>query len=336
MAATTHSSSASASATTSASSTTSTSSQSSTITTYITDQSSIAAFNRGPVTATFTPPASCLSTLTLQTGQIYFGHQGAGYLDTACYPASTSSLGPHAWDVYYYSPAQCPSGFSQATSVTNSYFGRAATQLTLGADTTAMVCCPSGYHYRADGHACQSSILSTTTKILYIDPVLNNNVWYSTDANTPSTTTITRTGTSTYWVLGDGIPVWWQSSDLKAFAAATQTSSPISANTQTTSTQSQTQTGTSKSSGLTSGAKIGIGIGIPLAVIAIGLVGFFLYFRRRQRTPVAQEEPPEYLTEAKPELQDTSRDAAQEQAQSHEMYSDNEPHNPVRHHELPS
>ncbi|KAF8851838.1 hypothetical protein BDZ45DRAFT_695594 [Acephala macrosclerotiorum] len=294
---------------------TSTTTKSSTITTYITDQASIAAFNRGPVTATFTPPASCLSTLTSQTNQIYFGHRGGGYLDTACYPAN--------------SPAQCPSGWAQATSITNSYFGRDATQLTLGTDTTAIVCCPSGYFYVGDGHACQSNIASTTTTILYIDPVLNNNIWYSTDAKTPSTTTMTMTGTSAYWVLGDGIAVWWQSSDLKAFAGATQTSSPTSTNTQTTTTHSQTSTETSKPSGLTSGAKIGIGVGIPLAVIAIGLVGFFLYFRRRRRTPVAQTGPPEYVaSEAKPELQDTST--------AHEMYSDNELYYPSGHHELAS
>ncbi|KUJ13118.1 uncharacterized protein LY89DRAFT_785617 [Mollisia scopiformis] len=307
-------------------------SSSSTSTTFITDQVSIAAFNRGPVTASFTPPVSCLSTLTLFNSQFYFGHRAEGYFDTACYPSSTSSLAADAWDVYYYSPAQCPSGWAQATSIAYS-FGRSATQLSLGSDTTAVVCCP-GYFYVGNDHACQSNIASTTTSVLYISPVLNNNLWYSTDGNAPSTTTITETATSANWILGDGIAVWWQSSDLKAFAAATGTSSTPtqSTGTQSTSTATHSVTSTPSSHGLSSGAKIGIGIGIPLGVIALGLIGFFVYFRRRRRNPIPQTEPQEtseFKAPGEPELQDTSKYGAP----AHEMYSDNEPRS---HYELSS
>jgi hypothetical protein len=52
------------------------------------------------VISTFTPPASCLSTLTWE-GSMYFGHEGTGYVDTACYPGSTLTAGPDAWDIYY-------------------------------------------------------------------------------------------------------------------------------------------------------------------------------------------------------------------------------------------
>lgn len=56
---------------------------------------------------------------------------------------ATASLRDLETDFESDSPAQCPSGWAQATTVTNSYFGRDATQLTLGTDTTAVVCCPS-------------------------------------------------------------------------------------------------------------------------------------------------------------------------------------------------
>jgi hypothetical protein len=41
---------------------------------------------------------------------------------------------------------------------------------------------------------------------------------------------------------------------------------------------------------LSTGAKIGIGIGIPLAVIAVGVMAFFLFWRRRRSKQVAQTE----------------------------------------------
>jgi hypothetical protein len=127
--------------------------------TTLTDQSSIAAFNRGPVISMFTPPASCLSTLTLD-GSMYFGHESSGYYDTACFPTSTLNLGPTAWDLYYCeyhpypgvcqtdffedSPAQCPLGWYQATQFTGSFVGAdTSTTLSLGPSTTAVLCCPS-------------------------------------------------------------------------------------------------------------------------------------------------------------------------------------------------
>ncbi|KAH8683283.1 hypothetical protein BGZ60DRAFT_216181 [Tricladium varicosporioides] len=118
----------------------STSSASSISTTTISASSSIASFNRGPVTAQFTLPKSCLSTLTFGT-DMYFGHRSIGYADGACYPASTTDRGLAGWDIYYYSPAQCPSGWTGARTATST-FGRDRTYLSLGKETTAVVCCP--------------------------------------------------------------------------------------------------------------------------------------------------------------------------------------------------
>jgi hypothetical protein len=68
--------------------------------TFLTDQSSITAFNRGPVTSVFTPPASCLSTLTY-FNIAYYGHIDSAYYDPACYPTSTLDGGANAWSLYY-------------------------------------------------------------------------------------------------------------------------------------------------------------------------------------------------------------------------------------------
>ncbi|APA09131.1 hypothetical protein sscle_04g039010 [Sclerotinia sclerotiorum 1980 UF-70] len=184
----------------------------------ITDPPKISAYNRGPILTTFVPPASCLSTLTFST-DMYFGHRDKGYVDAACFPSSTTDYGPweNAWGVYYYSPGICPQGWSQAATLSSS-FGKGTTQLKLGDETTAVVCCPSGFSYSSDGHACGSTFWSTTSTLFYINPSLNAlNSWVSTDANTPLTT---RASGSPYIIFGDGIPIWWQASDLQVFSSA--------------------------------------------------------------------------------------------------------------------
>jgi hypothetical protein len=68
----------------------------------ITDPASIASYNRGMVTSIFTAPESCLSTLSYHSGYgMYFGDWVTAYYDSACYPSSTLSAGPNAWDLYY-------------------------------------------------------------------------------------------------------------------------------------------------------------------------------------------------------------------------------------------
>ncbi|TVY68716.1 hypothetical protein LSUE1_G007906 [Lachnellula suecica] len=112
-----------------------------TMMTIISDQPIISAFNRGPVTSIFTPPASCQSVYTAGAAGLYFDHFADGYIDTACYPSTTSSSGVANWDTYFYSPAQCSSAWSHAVTITSS-FGRGPTFLSLGPTTTAVVCCP--------------------------------------------------------------------------------------------------------------------------------------------------------------------------------------------------
>jgi hypothetical protein len=84
--------------------------------------------------------------------------------------------------------------------------------------------------------------------------------------------------------------VWWQSSDLKLFS--TPTGSSASTTTQIGPTPTILPTTSPSYHGLSSGAKIGIGLGIPLAVMAIGLVAFFIYFLRRRGDRVPKSELP--------------------------------------------
>ena len=65
--------------------------------------------NRGPLTTTFTPPASCISTATQDVGnqgfvQLFVNHWGTEYFDSACWPQGRASsvLGRlDAWTLYY-------------------------------------------------------------------------------------------------------------------------------------------------------------------------------------------------------------------------------------------
>ena len=172
---------------------------------------------------------------------------------------------------------------------------------TLGSDTTAVLCCPryiypsllllynntnlslSGFSYSEfAGHQCATTINAINETLSYIAPYTSDTVLI---AGSPSISTITNTP---YIFWGDGIPAWWQSSDLAAFAAPPKTTSssssnPPSLNTNTGSQPSATSSSTSSpppsSRGLSKGAKAGIGVGISVFVIAL-MLGIFFYFRR--------------------------------------------------------
>jgi hypothetical protein len=75
----------------------------------------------------------------------------------------------------------------------------------------------------AADHACSSSFASTQSIIFYISAVINDNTWYSTDAKY-SIYDCNRPTAAYYYVFGDGIPAWYQSSDLAAFSAPLETS----------------------------------------------------------------------------------------------------------------
>ena len=91
-----------------------------------------------------------------------------------------------------------------------------------------------GYAYvtPGDGHQCQSSFIPGAT-LAYFSPTISQNSYVPGSA---SAATI-ATGNNIH---SDGIPIWWQSSDLAAFSAALLITSSLSlsASTSTTSTTS--------------------------------------------------------------------------------------------------
>ena len=113
------------------------------------------------------------------------------------------------------------------------------------------------------------------------------------------TTSTTVLDTEAY-VLGDGVPIWWQTSDSAQLSSgpATLPSRTMPKATTTASISAPRITSTSlnqqQHDGLTKDAKVGIGLGIPLAAIAGLALGFYLFgWRRRNRTstgnPVLQQ-----------------------------------------------
>lgn len=161
----------------------------------------------------------------------------------------------------------------------------------------------SGYTSYRSGHQCASTITSGQD-VTFIAPT-------PVGLNWDTGTAVTNMATETALVKGDGIPIWWQSSDSAVLsAAAAQTPSSTAAETSKSGggligeptesnasgsaaspSTSNTALGQSNS-GLSTGAKAGIGVGVSLGVIVIGLVmGFFLWRRRRSRSKPIGELP---------------------------------------------
>jgi hypothetical protein len=139
----------------------------------------------------------------------------------------------------------------------------------LPSETTAVLCCPSGYKQGPWANACASTI-EEDTFVTYFEPFLSDNVYY------PGSVTVSKFNKGES-VLGDGVPIWYQASDSKVLAAATQTTS------QTSFLATPQSNGTTRptSSGLSTGAKVGLGVAIPLAII-LGLVSGWLLSRQRK------------------------------------------------------
>ncbi|KAH3906903.1 hypothetical protein HBI56_064530 [Parastagonospora nodorum] len=257
----------------------------------ITDAAEIASYNRGPITEILSFPASCTQTITTGAKNYFFGHLGSIY-DNNCIALGTLDAGylieTDRWAKYYYSPAICPHGWTAAETYTSCIsVGRDPTCISLGPATTAALCCPSGYSSYSEGRRCVSPMTKGQVATIRARPS-NGEAWDRQPA-------MTNTIVSDTSVHGDGIPIYWQSSDaevLSRAAAMTPTSDPGSvaspSNASAYSSSAPTssgiaQTGSSPSAGLSTGAKAGIGAGVPIAVIALLMMGFFFWKRRRDR-----------------------------------------------------
>ncbi|KAF8850524.1 hypothetical protein BDZ45DRAFT_751607 [Acephala macrosclerotiorum] len=276
----------------------------------------ISLFNRGPVTSLFTPPASCLSTLTYGGGALYFGHNGDAYYDPACYPSPSSNLASQSssWNLYFYSPAQCPSGWNSQL-VTNTY-STSTTVLSFDSDNTVVLCCPPGYtSLTSYSHSCASNVFGiSVTTLYYKSPSsIGPGFWTSTSPSSPFPTILGGPSGGVVPIYGDGILAVWKSSDAVVFTAG---SSPTTSSTSQTPSTTAPGNGTSgtppgashTSSGLSTGAKIGIGIGIPALVLILAALGFFIYRRRVKKQPVRTDAGEMSIPVYRPELSGQPKD----------------------------
>ncbi|KAJ5193993.1 hypothetical protein N7491_001326 [Penicillium cf. griseofulvum] len=235
-------------------------------------------FNRGPLTTTFTPPTTCLQTLSVNSFYVggtpttatfygnWFGFD-AGY---SCLPTGTMPgtllASPTYWGTYWYSPGlYCPTGWTTAGELGPSWNGLHVTGSTSGA-----ICCPSSMSFYATDHQCREVISEKATITIGMSGVV-----------------VTSTLETPITVYADGIPLIWEKSDLPKTTSASTTSLSTQTSTAAGATGSSSSNN-NRSGGLSEGAKIGIGIGIPMAAIAIG-VAIFFYFLNRHKT--AKEEP---------------------------------------------
>jgi hypothetical protein len=119
---------------------------------------------------------------------------------------------------------------------------------------------------------------------------------YVVPYSNPGLTVAKTTLSSAEVIQGDGIPIFWQSSDLSILEAATTAtvsftsqaptgilrSSPASTMPSNTSVASpSTSASAAAVSGLSTGAKIGLGVGISLGAIVILLLGVCIWLLHR-------------------------------------------------------
>jgi hypothetical protein len=143
----------------------------------------------------------------------------------------------------------------------------------------------SGYSSLVDGHLCASTVTEGQA-VTFLSPTLYGLSW---DTGTPTTnkaTVATR-------VRGDGIPIWWQSSDAQVLARASALkptailtsvetlTSAMALPSSTLESPGVSQTSRPSSGGLSTAVGFGLGMGIPVAVMG-GLVIVWLLWRRRR------------------------------------------------------
>ncbi|KAF2666294.1 hypothetical protein BT63DRAFT_458652 [Microthyrium microscopicum] len=231
---------------------------------------------------------------------MYHGHIRLYYVDTSCYPPITTGNieGSAGWDAFYYSPGLCPSGYTTCI-VFNSWFPGYSDTLLLNPDTTAAVCCPSGYTYTTFGHLCGSSVSKGEVVDYFAASLVGAGYSLTHMHSTFPTDTI---------VHGDGVPIMWQSSDQTVLASATAatasntaTSTTGTLKTGTTSQSSTNDTNPSSASGggLSKGASIGIGVGAAIGVLMLlGVLLLCIRSRKKRSQPVMQAQSQQYSIEA--------------------------------------
>lgn len=270
----------------------------------VSDKRVIASYNYGPLTnrvslsstctEVFTPYAYNYDGTSFLSVNWYMGHPGyprGGVIDPNCYPSMTK---PDEWEHpdrwhnwYYHSPGVCPQSWTIAKTWEKDFQG-----LALGPDTSAALCCPSGWVGHTYYFDCRTTLSSGT---IYKGYGIGTNQGLGPVA--PLTFSFNE------YVTGQGIPIWWQQSDFPT-SSTTGLTSMIGSSGPPNPTVSPPPIDTSRSnarssgppiptvsppsidtsrSGISTGVKIAIGVGIPFAVLFVVAIGSVIFIRRRRQ-----------------------------------------------------
>jgi len=238
--------------------------------------------NLGPLTTYWTPPSTCISTMTSVNDwdeNLWLGMTG-NIVNLNCYPPNYATD-----DVY--SPGICPSGWTSACSPQQA----STTSAIFPPTITAVQCCPSSLSCYTSldleqyGFAfCTSSISASYISALAVPS--------PTSGATPKSGVISGS-----WVYGNfknqavrakPIFVAYQSTDseiLQLLTPSLRSPSTTSASSTTPTSAPPTSTvttGLTIHGGLSQGSKVAIGVTIPVVVLAI-IVATLLYCIRRRR-----------------------------------------------------
>ena len=263
--------------------------------------------NLGPLTTTFTPPASCMVGVgkcpgcnTAWLGQVC---EGGGVFDAeACWPQTTSGV-PENLPGFngrgFYSPGViCPAGHTPACSATAGGESGWVVQFLMNVPETAIGCCPTGFSCDNDnnGQTCVLTRISPTSRT--VDCISGTTVTGS------SLLTASDAGSSIV-VYAPLIQLVFQESDLASqtgsSAVARTTASTGTGRVSTTtpnagsSSNSSPQSSSSAepaSAGLASGAIAGIAVGVLALIIGIAIAAVVIWKRKRRQAHNSQAIPP--------------------------------------------
>ncbi|KAJ4397303.1 hypothetical protein N0V93_001527 [Gnomoniopsis smithogilvyi] len=230
--------------------------------------------NAGPLTTTFTAPASCTTATGLYQiwdSNTYHFEQGPLASMTDCFPS-----GYDASASQYYSPGICPSGYTTACSSTD--------VLSATVTETAYTCCPRGRVEYTCAASASGSHLGCTT--VFGDNIGIAELTAISKGSTYSTQVIATVGEG---ISANGIAVRLRAGD---FATTGQTVL-ATATSQAAPNPTSTSSSSTKASGLSTVGIAGIGVGAGALVFAIaGTLGFCLWVRRRKQKAFKKSQSP--------------------------------------------
>ncbi|KAK4448324.1 hypothetical protein QBC34DRAFT_407216 [Podospora aff. communis PSN243] len=246
--------------------------------------------NLGPLTTTFTAPASCMVAFgacpgcnTAWMGQLC-NREGVHDAD-ACWPETTPGVlpNPPAFDGKgFYSPGLiCPSAFEPACSATAGGQSNWPVQFIMTAGETAIGCCPLGFQ-------CENVMNGQTCVMTKATPASNTVLCVSGTVITggAQVTASTATGDPLLRVYAPLVQLVFKESDIASSSTSSSSAQTSIPGAGTTSDLGNNPNNSDSSSQPSAGLGAGVVAGIVVGVIALLLgvaVAAFLVGRKRRR-----------------------------------------------------